>query len=395
MSSLKLEVFMKICDVLFQHHRRMNHSDELFYLKKHDDTIPHSWQDRNSPFPASFLWTGLWDWSKIRLRSRRKDRLHFKKKSFISLFKRKNRLKGCVFALILLLGWSFPLFSAEKLRILTTVFPLKEFAQAVSGKNGTVSLLLPPGAEIHTWKPRPSDIIAISRANLFVYIGSDLEPWVHDILKSVNNSRLVVLEASKSINMRMKEEPHIGKEISDNKHGFDDPHIWLDFHYDEIIVDRIAEKLAHLDPKNKSTYKNNASNYRKRLQELDRKYETALKNCKQKTIILGGHAAFGYLARRYHLGQVSLFGVSPDAMPSPRKMSQIVEKAKKHHAKAVFFEVFVSNELARVLAREIDAKILLLNPGANLTRAQLKAGTTFIQLMEANLENLIHGLSCR
>jgi zinc transport system substrate-binding protein len=283
--------------------------------------------------------------------------------------------------------------AAKKIRVVTSVFPLLEFAGAVSGERGEVSLLLPPGAEIHTWQPRPSDIIRLSSADLFIYIGADLEPWLHDLLKSVRNPSLRVLEASRGITLI--DEEGIVHNAHEHEHGAHDPHIWLDFKNDQRIVDKIAAVLSELDPEGSSVFKRNASIYKEKLQKLDQKFKDGLKDCVHRTIILGGHAAFGYLARSYNLRQISLYGLSPDSRPTPKKLIKVVELAKKHRIKVIFFEIRVRDELAKVLAEEVGARTLALNPGANLTKEQLKSGKTFFDIMEANLENLKDGLDCK
>ncbi|UCC40846.1 MAG: zinc ABC transporter substrate-binding protein [Candidatus Aminicenantes bacterium] len=295
--------------------------------------------------------------------------------------------------------------NSRRIRIVTSIFPLLEFAEAVSGERGEVSLLLPPGAEIHTWQPRPSDIIRLSSADLFIYIGADLEPWLHDLLKSVNNPSLRVLEASQGI-LLIDEEGivHYGAELEavgnlnsghEHERGARDPHIWLDFKNDQMIVDKIAAVLSELDPESSSIFEKNASFYKGRLQGLDQKFKDGLKDCDHETIILGGHAAFGYLARSYNLRQISVYGLSPDSRPTPKKLIEVMELAKKYGIKAIFFEVYVSGELAKVLAEEIGARTLVLNPGANLTKEQFKSGKTFFDIMEENLENLKDGLICK
>ena len=283
--------------------------------------------------------------------------------------------------------------ASKKIRIVTSVFPLFEFAGAVSGERGEVSLLLPPGAEIHTWQPRPSDIIRLSSADLFIYIGADLEPWLHDLLKSVRNPNLRVLEAS--LGIPLIDEEGIVHEGHENEHGAHDPHIWLDFKNDQMIVDKIAAVLSEMTPEGSSIFKKNASVYKEKLQGLDQKYEDGLKDCVHRTVILGGHAAFGYLARSYNLRQISVYGLSPDSRPTPKKLIEVVELAKKYGIKVIFFEIYLSDELAKVLAEEVGARTLVLNPGANLTREQLKSGKTFFDIMEENLEKLKDGLICK
>jgi len=283
--------------------------------------------------------------------------------------------------------------AAKKIRVVTSVFPLLEFAGAVSGERGEVSLLLPPGAEIHTWRPRPSDIIRLSSADLFIYIGADLEPWLHDLLKSIRNPNLRVLEASRGI--PLVDEEGIVHNVHEHEHGAHDPHIWLDFKNDQRIVDKIAAVLSEMDTEGSSVFKRNAFIYKEKLQRLDQKFKDGLMDCVHRTIILAGHGAFGYLARSYNLRQISLYGLSPDSRPTPKKLIEVVELAKKYRIKVIFFEIRMRDELAKVLAEEVGARTLVLNPGANLTKEQLKSEKTFFDIMEKNLENLKDGLICK
>ena len=288
--------------------------------------------------------------------------------------------------------------SPRRIKIVTSVFPLMEFAGAIAGERGEVSLLLPPGAEIHTWQPRPSDIVRLSSADLFVYIGGDMEPWLNDILASVRNPSLKTLEASHGISLIETEATgrfDLQAHEREHEHGAVDPHIWLDFQNDQVIVDRIAAVLSEMDPAGVPDFKKNASACKKKLQILDDTYRKGLKGCIHKVFILGGHAAFGYLARRYGLQQISLYGLSPDSQPTPRKLIEVVELARKHKVKVIFFESYVNDELANVLAKEVNARTLVLNPGANLSKEELKSGVTFFDIMERNLENLKDGLICR
>lgn len=299
----------------------------------------------------------------------------------------KKRFSFFVPITICLVGISMPLSigkeSPFKIKITASVFPLMEFARAVSGERGEVDLLLPPGAEIHTWQPKPSDLVKLSSADLFIFIGADLEPWIDDILRSVKNPKLRILEASKNLS------------VHNHDRGVVDPHVWLDFDHDQRIVDRITGVLSEIDPGGLSVFNENAAKYKRKLQELDDKYKKGLEQCDQRTIVLGGHAAFGYLAERYKLRQISLYGLSPDSKPTPRQLIDIVELVKKERIKVIYFEVNVSSDLAKVIAEETGARTLVLNPGASLSRKQMESGISFLNIMEKNLETLIDGLSCR
>lgn len=280
-------------------------------------------------------------------------------------------------------------------RIMTSVFPLKEFAQAVAGPRAEVSLLLPPGAEVHTWQPRPSDIFKLSSADVFITIGSGLEPWVDDMLRSVKNPDLKVLEASRWLSLLGEVHPDDEPQKKDDEHGGDDPHIWLDLAYDQIIIDKIVEALAHLDPASASLFEQNGALYKSKLKSLDERFKQGLRDCLHRTLIIGGHAAFGYLAKRYDLDQVALLGLNPEAKPTPKQLIEVIRLTREKGIKTVFFERQLSRETAEVIAKEVGARTLVLHPGANPSSKDISSGLTFLGIMENNLENLRNGLSCR
>ena len=318
---------------------------------------------------------------------------------------KENWLRWRILSLFLLWILLFKLIfpqnvSAQAFSVITTIFPLKEFAQEVGGERVKVYLLLPPGAEPHTWDPKPSDIVKLSRADVFICIGAEMEPWVQGILKSLNNPKLQIIEASNEVPLigtdkayrhhhgegTDKERPHFG--------GVD-PHIWLNFEYDLKIVDKIASALRNKDPEGAVYYLKNAEEYKEKLKNLDLKYQKELSNCKCREFILGGHAAFAYMAQRYGLRQIPLYGLSPNSEPTPKRMAKVITMAKNYRVPAIYFEELVNDNLAKAIAKEVGAKTLVLNPGANLTRKQIESRVTFLSLMEKNLENLKYGLSCQ
>lgn len=316
--------------------------------------------------------------------------------------KRKEYLNKWFIALCIswlqLLIFPFTLH-AENLSVITTIFPLKEFAQAVGGDRVKVTQLLPPGAEAHTWEPKPSDIVRLSRADVFIYIGSEMEPWVSGILKTIENPKLVIIEASQGLPLLRADQTDARSEkhhpINESTHGEFDPHIWLNFDYDQKIVDKIAGVLGKKDPGGSGYYRRNAEAYNAKLRDIDLRYRKELGKCDSKEVILGSHAAFGYLAKQYGLLQIPLYGISPNAEPTPKKMAEVITAAKHYQAKAIYYEELVSDKLAKTIAQETGAKTLVLSTGENLTQKQIEAEVTFLALMEQNLENLKYGLACK
>ncbi len=288
--------------------------------------------------------------------------------------------------------------AAEKLRIVTTIMPLAEFAGAVAGDRAEVRVLIPPGAGIHAWQPRPSDVIDVRDADLIVYIGPDLEPWMDDFLGSLPGKRPAVLEADKGAKMfREGEDEHPEEEGAGkgrHHHQGGDPHIWLDMFEDVGIVRRLAAALTSIDPASGGYYAANAARYVSKLEELDGLFRRELAPCRGRAFVVAGHNAFGYIARRYGLVQKSLYGLSPDSQLSPKSMMEIIDFCRANKVKAVFYENSVSSAAAETLSRETGTVIMALKTGHNPIRADLEKGTGFLDIMRENLASLKKGLGC-
>ncbi len=303
-------------------------------------------------------------------------------------------MKRIFFALGLLIAGlaAGPAVAAPRLRILTTIFPLQEFVSRIAAGRADVELLLPPGAGPHSWQPRPSDIVRLSRADLLVAVGAGLEPWLAGLVRGVAPARVRVLEVSRGLPLLRS----FGNEEDEHDdHGAFDPHVWLDFALDLRIVDGIADELEALDGAGAEAYRRGASALKAELEALDARYRKRLAGCAGRPLFIAGHAAFGYLAARYGLVQRALYGASPDAQPTPARFIALAEAVKRSGAKAVFYETAPGSATARVLARETGTRALALSAGHNPTRAERESLGTFIALMDRNLENLHDGLGCR
>ncbi len=294
--------------------------------------------------------------------------------------------------IVMLLGVSgAPAQSHRPLKVMTTLFPLQEFALAVGGEYVQAEMIIPPGFEPHAWEPKPSDLAKITRADVFIFIGPSMEPWVSPLLKAARGSQLKVVEAGEGL-LRLKSPQRRG---AGHDHPEDaDPHVWLDFALDQKIVDSISAAFSEKDSGNASRFRANAEIYKSNLDRLDKKFQSALSTCRRREIVLGGHSAFSYLASRYGLQQVPLYGINPNSEPTPKKMTEVIQSARKNGVKYIFFEELVNPKLAQVLAKEGNLQTLVLNDGANLTREKMKQKITFLMLMEQNLENLRRGLDC-
>ena len=317
--------------------------------------------------------------------------------------------KACIFlaAWVLLVACSCNKAEEQKadhrsgrLKVVASLFPMYDFARLIGGGHATVTLLLPPGMEPHSFEPRPADVAALRSADVFIYTNQYMEPWAEEIIKGVDRGRLLVVHASKGVKFSGRRDSHAGLKRSEQHRNHEpgagaDPHIWLDFVNAQKIVDTIAQAFSEKDPANSHVYMTNAKEYKAHLNELDRKYRDALSGCRKRVFVSGGHDIFGYLAERYGLRYRAAYGLSPDAEPTARDLAELSKMLREEGLNHIFYEELLSPRIAETLAKETGAELLRLHGAHNISREELASGTSFLDLMEQNLENLMQGLQCR
>jgi len=266
--------------------------------------------------------------------------------------------------------------------------------------------------EAHSFEPKPSDIVKISRVDLFIYTGKFMEPWVEAVLNGVTNPKLKVVDASVGIPL-LTEESEVHEHEGGHQHGEAaekaerrkdgghypghtdvDPHIWLDLGNAATMVDTIAARLIEVDPAHKDLFAKNAEEYKNKLAALDARFRSELSRCAKREFIQGGHFTFGYLARRYNLTYIAALGFTPDSQPSPRQLIALSKQIREHGLKHVYYEELMEPRVAETLSRETGAALLMLHGAHNVSKEELERGVTFLEIMERNLANLKVGLQC-
>ncbi len=173
-----------------------------------------------------------------------------------------------------------------------------------------------------------------------------------------------------------------------------DPHVWLDPVLAQAQVATIRAALERADPASAAAYADGARAFTDKLGALHEAYREGLRECARRSLVVS-HGAFTYLARRYDLRQIAVTGGRPESEPSPADLAATVRAARREGARYVFVETLVSPRLAETLAREVGARILVLDPVEGLTREAAAAGRDYLSVMRENLERLRTGLECR
>lgn len=269
--------------------------------------------------------------------------------------------------------------TSSKLKVMTSFYPMFDFASKVGGDKVEVTNMTPAGTEPHDWEPSAKDITQLEKADVFIYNGADMEHWTDDVLNTLDSKEITVVEASKGIDL-LKE----GKSY--------DPHVWLNPLNAKKEMENIKDALVKADEKNKDYYEKNYETYAKKFDTLDSEYSTTLSTVKNKNLI-ASHEAFGYLCEAYGLKQIGIEGLSPDSEPDAAKMKEIIRFAKKNNVKTIFFEELVSPKVSKTIAKELGAEAKVLDPIEGLSDEQQELGADYFSVMESNLQTLKEALN--
>ena len=285
----------------------------------------------------------------------------------------------------------------NKLTIVASLFPHYDFARAIAGEYADVILILPPGIESHAYEPTPKDIIKITESDVFLYTNEIMEPWAHALIESIDPTSTRVIDMSTGIElMAANHEDEASTEAAseeDHEEGEYDPHYWLDPINGLIMTESIKEALIEAMPENRAIFEANAAELVSALESLDRDFITAFEKTQSKTILSGGHFAFGYFAKRYGLDNMSPYvGFSPDAEPTPRRIADLIDTIESTKAKAIFYEELIDPRVATIISQEAGVEMLLLHGAHNISKDEITGGISYIEIMKGNLERLKIGL---
>lgn len=291
-----------------------------------------------------------------------------------------------------------------KLQIVATLFPQYDFAKQIVGDKANVKLLLNSGVETHHYEPTAKDMITIlNNSDIFLYTGTNLEPWTEKIVSSMEETDCKAIDISKNIELITKEEfeeKHINSEIVYEEHdehnheGHEheeiyDEHIWLNPKNAVIMMNNILEEICNIDPENREYYTKNATEYKNKILETDKKLKEIINNSERKEIAVGGEFAYSYLVEEYGLNFVTVYtncGEGED--PSIIKVKSVIDYINNHKIPVVYYEELSVGTVAKMIAEETDAEALVLYSIHNGNPDE----DTYVSLMNKNIENLEKGL---
>ncbi|HTY75793.1 MAG TPA: zinc ABC transporter substrate-binding protein [Candidatus Nanoarchaeia archaeon] len=275
--------------------------------------------------------------------------------------------------------------SSSTLQVLTTFYPIYDFAQNVGGDKVNVSLLVPETVDVHDFEPTPSDIAKVSSADVLIYSGAGLEPWIQSVISAAGSSHLITVDTSKGITLI----PVSAQFQQDNRTI--DPHIWLNPENAKQQVNNILQGLIKADPTDASYFTQNANAYQSKLDELNTEAINATTNT-ATNVFITFHEAFAYFAHQYNVTQLSILGPFEEE-PTPTDIQNVVTTINQYHLKYVGYESLENPAIAQSIGSQTNATLINMNPIEGLTTQEKANGDNYISLMKQDIANIHLALS--
>lgn len=308
---------------------------------------------------------------------------------------------GKLFAIVLMILSAFigNCFAAGKLPVFVTIAPQKYFVQQISKDLVDVQIMVQPGADPHTYEPKPQQMVAISKAKLYFAIGIEFEKANLSKITATNPNLKVINTDHGIQKLAMtahhhhhdddqaekhhegehqeaghdhKEGEHHGEAAHDedhHEHAGLDPHIWLSPPLVKIQARTILAALQEADPVHRSVYEANFKSFTAQIDQLDADLKKTFAG-KTGLQFLVFHPAWGYFAHAYGLKQVPIEIEGKD--PKPAQLKELIQHARENGIKVVFVQPQFSTRSAELIAREIGGQVAFADPLAEDWMANLR-----------------------
>lgn len=332
----------------------------------------------------------------------------------------------------------------KKLKVVTTIFPEYDLTRAVARDKVDIDMLIKAGVDVHSFSPTPQDIKKIQEADIFIYGGTVHDKWVETLMKSVDFSNKRVIKLIDSVQQLEEEtvegmkhehphknheecelcaegkkehcdecEEHSKKEDckdckekkeecdschEDHKETFADieidAHFWTTPSNAIEIVKSIANVFIEIDNTNSSFYKENAKKYIEELEKLNTELKEVRKNAKRDKVVIADRFPFRYLFDDLKIEYRAFFsGCSVESQASSSQVKQMIDYVKENKIPVVYRIEMGNGELAKTVAKDSGAKVLMLHSIHTVTPEEFDKGITYIDLMKLNIDALKEGLN--
>lgn len=281
---------------------------------------------------------------------------------------------------------------STKTQIVTSIFPVYEIVREVAGDQADVHLMVGASEGAHHYEPSAQAIMRVNEADAFIYSSEEMEFWVNDMLAVVENDGLHTVELSENMDLAITtEEEHDDHEEDDSHDGHDhgniDPHIWLNPLAMAEQIPMLIDLLSEIDPAGATVYRENGQRLANDLEDLDASFHESFVGAKNRSFVVQ-HKAFGHLAERYDLTQLSVGGLSTEVEPNPKDLIKVIKFVEANNTEVIFYQSGNTSAVAETIAAETGAEIAVLYDLENKPEGMEETGNLYFKAMEHNLEQL-------
>lgn len=281
---------------------------------------------------------------------------------------------------------------AAKLKVVTTTTDLKALAEAVGGDRVEAESLMRGYQDPHGVEIRPSYLLKLRRADLFIRIGLDLDPWADPLLEGARNGRILrggpgYLDASAGIQVLEIPTGRVDRSLGDI-HILGNPHYWLDPENGKRIAATIAGALSRLSPEDAPAFQKNRDALGKRLDEAMTRWQKRMEPYRGVKLVTY-HNSWPYFARRFSLVVAGFVEPKPGVPPSPFDLVSLINRMKEEGIKLIIMEPYQSEAMAKRIAQETGAKVVVLPPSVGGE----KGVDDYIALFDRIIEKLTEAMA--
>jgi zinc/manganese transport system substrate-binding protein len=278
------------------------------------------------------------------------------------------------------------------LRVVATTEDLASLTREVGGDKVTVVGLAKGYQDPHFVDPKPSFILEVSRADLLVVVGRELElGWLSPLVNSSRNAKIQTgatgyLDASTGVKILEIPTGQLTRAMGD-VHPQGNPHYWLDPGNGRVIARSIKNKLSQLDPSNQAFFEQRYAAFDQRLAAAEKRWDAAMAPYKG-TKVVTYHRSWPNFMERFGLNVIGYVEPKPGIPPSPSHTIDLVNEMKRQGVKVIVVEPYFDLKTPKSVAAQVGGTVLVLAPSVGGT----KEATDYVQLFEYNVGTIAAAL---
>ncbi len=280
------------------------------------------------------------------------------------------------------------------LRVVTTIFPAYDFTRVICGERGEVTLLVPPGAETHSFEPTPQDLRRIESCDLLVGNGGESEAWLDTLLDGAEGGfrTLRMLSCVDALEEEEKEGMQDLHEAEGDGPEYDE-HVWTSPRNAAAICRAICAELCALDGEGAESYRANCERYCAELEKLDAAFRETVEKGRLRTLVFADRFPVRYFVEEYGLDYYAAFpGCADDAEPSARTVAFLIDRVREQRIPAVLYIEYSDQKMADVVCEDTRCGKCLFHSCHTVSAADLAEGATYLKLMWSNVESVREAL---